>query len=70
MKYSNMFYRTRIINGEAVSYLNCSSLYADNVKFSYIIDMQVMLFPGVQNGELINNMVQALGIDEQDVPNG
>jgi hypothetical protein len=65
-----MFYRTRIINGEAVSYLDCSSLYADNVKFSYIIDMQVMLFPGLQNGKLIDNMVQALEIDGQDIPNG
>ena len=32
--------------------------------------MQVMLFPGLQNGKLIDNMVQALEIDDQDVPNG
>ena len=70
MKYSNMFYRTHIINGKAVSYLNCSSLYADNVKFSYVIDMQVMLFLGLQNGELIDNVVQTLEIDDQNVPNG
>ena len=70
MKCSNMFYGTRIINSEAVSYLDCSSLYADNIKFSYVINMQVMLILGLQNGALIDNMVQALEIDDQDVPNG
>ena len=32
--------------------------------------MQVMLFSVLQNGKLIDNMVQALEIDNQDVPNG
>ena len=57
------------INGEAVSYFKSSLLYADNVKFSYVINMQVMLFLSLQNGELIDNMVQTLEIDDQDVPN-
>ena len=70
LKFSNMLYRTHIINGEAAGYLDSSSLNAGSVKFSYVIDMQVMLFPGLQNGELIDNMVQTLDIEDQDVPNG
>ena len=34
MKYSNMFYRMRIINRQDVGYLGWFSIYADNVKFS------------------------------------
>lgn len=70
MKYSNMLYRTRVINVKAVGYLDCSSLYANNVKFSYVIDMHVMLFPGLQNDELIDNMMQTLEIEDFDVLNG
>ena len=44
MKYSYIFYRVHMIDGEGVGYFNCSSLYVDNVKFSYIINMHVMLF--------------------------
>ena len=40
------------------------------MKFSYVIDMQGMLFLGLQNDEFIDNMVQALYIEDQDVPNG
>ena len=39
MKYSNMFNRTRMISGKVVGYLDCSSFYVDNVKFSYVINM-------------------------------
>lgn len=34
LKYSNLFYHARMINGEAIGYLNCSSFYVDDFKFS------------------------------------
>ena len=39
MKYSNMFNHARMISGKAAGYLDCSSFYVDNVKFSYVINM-------------------------------
>lgn len=67
--YSNLFYRKHRIDGKVVGYLNCFSLYIDDVKFSYIIEMQVMLFLGLYNNKLIDNMVQALETENKDVPN-
>lgn len=70
LKYSNLVYRAHVIDGEVIGYLDCSSLYVDDVKFSCIINMEVMLLPDHQNNKLIDNMMQALEIEEQDVPNG
>ena len=70
LKYSNLFFCARMIDGKAVGYLDCSSHYIDSVKILYAIDMHVMLFPGLQNGELIDNMVQALEIKDHNIPNG
>ena len=65
LKYSNMFYCVHIIDGEAVGYLDCFSIYVDNVKFLYVIDMQVVLFLGPHNGELIDNMVRRTPLYEE-----
>ena len=39
-----MFYHACMNDDKVIGYPDCSSLYADDVEFSYVIDMQVMLF--------------------------
>ena len=70
MKYFNMLHRTRIINDKNVGYLDCSYFYAQNVKFSYVIDMHVIFLKGLHNDKLLDNMIQTLEIEDFDVPNG
>lgn len=67
LKYSNLFYRAHMVDDEAVGYLNCSLRFVGNVEFLYAIDM---LYLGFQNGKLIDNMVQALEIEDRNIPDG
>ena len=47
-----------------------SALVASDLKFSYLIDAQSMLFPPMTSGMILKKMINAIRIDSNDVPIG
>jgi hypothetical protein len=47
-----------------------SKLVSADLHHSYLMDMHSVLFPSLQNGELLKRMVYCVEIDDRDIPDG
>ena len=47
-----------------------SALVVSDLKFSYLLDAQSMLFPPMTSGKILKKMINAIRIDSNDVPIG
>jgi hypothetical protein len=70
LKNSRLLYGSQVNGDQTTPILLMTKLDSSHLKHCYLIDMQVMLYPGLQNGALLKKMINTLEIDDCDIPNG
>jgi hypothetical protein len=67
---SRLIYGVQGVGDSLTPVVLVTKVDAANLHHSYLMDMQVMLYPSLQNGALLQKMVYVLPIEDHEVPNG